>query len=68
MPRSTRRGSATPGTRFIDTSVLGALELGATLAHAEPLHARLARANLLAVQRLGVERSAGAARRDFARP
>lgn len=49
---ATRLGS--PGSRFVDTSMLSALELGAKLDHTEPLHARLARANLLAVQCLGV--------------
>jgi hypothetical protein len=51
---ATRLGSA--GSRFVDTSMLGALELGAKLDQTEPLHARLARANLLEVQRLGVAR------------
>jgi hypothetical protein len=44
------------GSRFVDTSMLSALELGAKLDHTEPLHARLARANLQEVQRLGVAR------------
>lgn len=49
---ATRLGST--GSRFVDTSMLSALEIGAKLEHIEPLHARLARANLQAVQQLGV--------------
>jgi hypothetical protein len=49
---ATRLGSS--GSRFVDTSMLSTLEIAAKLEHTEPLHARLARANLQAVQRLGV--------------
>jgi hypothetical protein len=52
---ATRLGS--PGTRFVDPDLLSGLELGSTpAAHIEPVHARLARANLHAVERSGVER------------
>lgn len=49
-----RRGEQ-PGTRFVDPAQLAEADLGRLR---EPIHERLARANLLTVQRLGVERVA----------
>jgi hypothetical protein len=43
-----------PGSRFMDPSALAALERGALPPRVEPVHERLARANLETVQRLGV--------------
>jgi hypothetical protein len=51
---ATRLGA--PGTRFVDTSTLGTFELARAPAQVEPVHARLARANLETVARIGVER------------
>ena len=45
-----------PGSRFFDVSTLSAFELGSLPTRIEPVHERLARANLQTVQRVGVAR------------
>jgi hypothetical protein len=49
-----RRGES-EGTRFLDAATLSRLDLVELSAPSEPLHARIARANLGSVLRLGVE-------------
>jgi hypothetical protein len=56
--RATHADNTRGGTRFVDVGTLALSNLAALREPGEPLHARLARANLETVRRLGIEQVA----------